>query len=120
MRILKAYTEAGTSGKQGLGLAGKIAKSEPRSRPSAQPWGDSVNLSPEAMALLNSDDNGFMNSSPDDGLYDQSGNMTRQFDAAQDELRRLAAQFASSAKTRDIAGKISGLSGQLSGIQLRV
>ena len=121
MRINKAYIEAGTSGKQGLGLAGKIAKSEPRGRSSApRSGGDILNLSPEALALLNGDDNPTLNSGPDDGLYDQSGNMTRQFDTVQEELRRLAAKFASAAKDNATASKLNSLSGQLSSIQLQV
>ena len=119
MRIIQAYTEAGTSGKQGL--AGKIAKAEPRARLSGQrESGDSVNLSPEALAMLANEDAESLNSGPDDGLYDQSGNLTRQFDNVQAELRKLASMFSRTRQNSQVRSELAAANAQLSSIRLEI
>lgn len=121
MRINRAYTDAGASGKQGLGLtANNIAPAEGRARPRPRDTGDKLHLSPEALELLASGGEPSLNASPDDGLYDQYGNLTRQFDTVQNELRRLASQFSGEGGDGATLSRINGLRGQLAGIRATV
>lgn len=118
MRINRAYTDTGAMGKQRLANSVPAQKEGRSSRQVTSSSGDSLNLSSEALALLAQNDNNSMSSSPDDGTYDQFGNMTRHFDTVQQELRSIAAQL--NGANPALQGKLAGVRNQLASIRAEV
>lgn len=116
MQILKAYSGLGN----GLPQPGQLQHAEERDArqqkaPEAQ--GDTVNLSLEAREAL--EGRGLpLSAQAADATYDQYGNVTRQFDSLQGELRNLASSLL--AQGAGASGHISQLQSQLRALRAMV
>lgn len=118
MRILKAYADAGATGNQNFGLP-VTRKVEREAREQRQsPAGDRISLSAEAREMLASGEES-VSVCPQDATYDQYGNMTRQFDSLQQDLRGLAGK-AMAEGDMALAGKLGILGNRLAALKAQV
>lgn len=121
MRVLKAYTDAGQMGQQGFGAVGMPRPEHEQSREKPKPSrsGDSISLSDEAREMLA---NGGVNLSvmPQDATYDKQGNVMRQFDNLQSELRALSSQFMGEPGAAGILSRLGSMQLQVNGLRAQV
>lgn len=121
MRILKAYENVSAMGQQNLGSRGgrdgdgrkqSVTSSVSRS-------GDCLHLSSQAREMLA---NGGKSISvlPQDATYDKQGNVMRQFDNLQSELRALATQFIGKSGNAAVLGRIGSMQAQAAGLRAQV
>lgn len=122
MRILKAYAEAGKTGNQGQSfLRSKPVEPGTVKKPvTAKPGGDSLSISAEARALLEGASPESIMSGPQDATYDQNGNVMRQFDELQNDLRRIASQVISYGDDSGLAARLGGVRNQLATLRAQV
>lgn len=119
MNVLKAYADSGATGGQNFGLP-VIKRSERETANRKNPQsGDSITLSQEARDMLASGGES-ISVCPQDATYDQHGNMTRQFDSVQSDLRNLAARVMSGGDNPALAGKLGALNYQLGMLKAQV
>lgn len=122
MQIVRGYVDASAAGKDRFNSnSSKKPVIQSREKPKTQikASGDSLSLSPEAREML--ENNGvLLSATPQDATYDQYGNMTRQFDSLQNDLRQLQAQFNGYPQGSVIKGKISSVRAQLAGIEAQI
>lgn len=125
MRILKAYERASAAGAQGYnhrqGFAAPVqAPGEQAARVKDRlKAADRITLSDEALRMLENGGDALHNC-PQDATYDQFGNVTRQFDSIQNDLRSLASQFMSSPANSGMLGRISSLRSQVAALEATV
>ena len=122
MRILKAYQDISAMGQQNFGsTSGKQAELSRSAAPKSQisRSGDSLSLSDEAREMLA---NGGPNISvmPQDATYDKQGNVMRQFDNLQSELRSLASQFIGQPGSAGVLGRLGSMQSQVAGLRAQV
>lgn len=121
MQILKAYADAGATGKRNFVATPGLQRESGQTREQRNSnSGDSITLSQEALDMLENGGQDTLSTCPQDATYDQFGNVTRQFDSLQNDLRRLAAQFRTSAESAGMLGQISSLQSRLSAIKAQV
>lgn len=119
MRVLRAYADTGASNGQNFAMTPlRRTEREPQEQ-RATPSGDSVSLSPEAREMLENGGNS-LSVCAQDATYDQYGNVTRQFDALQNELRNLAGKVMFNTDSPGLAGKIGALGSQLASLKAQV
>lgn len=119
MRIMKAYSGLGNelpSPGMPLGSNGERQKNEPRKM---SPGGDTINLSAEAREALAGGEVP-LSAQAADATYDQYGNVTRQFDSLQGELRNLASSLMSTGEGSAISGRVNMLQTQLRSLEAMV
>lgn len=114
MRVLKAYAEASALGQQNASLGQLNPVTEEKARPKQKPSksGDSITLSDEAREML-ANGGGSLSVMPHDATYDRQGNVMREFDNMQADLRALASQFAGEPGSAGMLGRIGSLQSQL-------
>lgn len=119
MRVLKAYADAGANGNYGFSrsVSGFGGRATPTERLKT---GDSISLSEEAQQMLKNRDNGALSNCPQDATYDQYGNVTREFNSLQNDLRRLATQFVSRPDGAGLLGKLNSVGYQLAALEAQV
>lgn len=122
MRVLQAYANAQALDQQNYGGSSQqriqARPSVNASRTSAS--GDVISLSDTARNLCM---NGGMDSIsvlPQDATYDQRGNVTRQYDVLQGELRSLASQFISTPGAQGLLGGLGGVQARMAGLRAQV
>lgn len=122
MRILKAYADAGAMGQQSFGniAPGQAEQGAVREKPKASKSGDSVSLSEEAREMLESGGQAGLTVTPQDATYDQHGNVMRQFDNLQSELRSLASQFMLTPGAQGMMGEALKMQGRVAGLRAQV
>lgn len=120
MRILKAYSNTDAPGRQNLGVPIIRHDEEARDKKRQKQGGDTLNISEEARNMLANGSKEMVSACPQDATYDQFGNMTRQFEEIQNDLRSLAAQFNATPQDANMRGKINGLRAQLAGLQTHI
>lgn len=118
MRVLKAYAEAGAFGQQGSTSAMPVIE-KGREKPRPSKSGDSISLSDEARELL---ENGgaSLSVTPQDATYDKQGNVMRQFDNLQSELRALSSHFLAEPGSAQVLGRLGSLQSQVVGLRAQV
>lgn len=120
MNILKAYADAGATGGQNFGMnamQGAPAAKRPETA-EVKTSGDSVRLSAEAIAMLESGGAENLQVCANDATYDQNGNVTRQVDALQRDLISLSR--AAYAMGPGISGQIGALRAHAQGLRAQV
>lgn len=121
MRVLKAYQNIGSMGQQPRGSLDSRATETRRAPVKSQVSrsGDCLSLSAEARELLAG---GGANVSvlPQDATYDRQGNVMRQFENLQSELRALGSKFIGSPENAAIAGGLGAMRAQLAGLRAQV
>lgn len=122
MRILKAYEDISAMGQQNFGSPGgkptELGKAgAPKSQVSRS--GDSLSLSEAAREMLA---NGGTNISvmPQDATYDKQGNVMRQFDNLQSELRALTSQFIGQPGSAGVLSRLGSMQTQVAGLRAQV
>lgn len=123
MQILKAYADAGATGRQGFNNPAIKAPKNEKGRETAsrqQPSGDRTSISAEARSLLENGAPDLIAAGPMDATYDQYGNVLRQFDDLQNDLRRLASQLHNYPGAGDIGGQVNALRSQLTSLRTQV
>lgn len=119
MKILKAYSGLGNElPSPGAPLVhhGERQKQEEKN---LAPRGDTVNLSAEARQALAGGEVP-LSSQAADATYDQYGNVTRQFDSLQGELRNLASSLLTNGEDAGLAGRVNTLQTQLRSLEAMV
>lgn len=121
MRALKAYANAGALSQQDFG-SGHIARPEQnqvRQKPVPSKSGDSISLSDEAIEALG---NGGASISvmPQDATYDRQGNVMRQLDNLQSELRALSSEYMNVPGAAPVLGRLGSLQSQVTGLRALV
>lgn len=117
MRILKAYADAAVLGQQGTGV---LNSAPGRARVQKSKSGDCISISSEALNMQKQDGMGSISVMPQDATYDQRGQVLRQFDTLQGEMRALTSQFMSSAATQDMLGPMRQMQSQLTSLRAQV
>lgn len=121
MRILKAYADAGAMGQQGFGSAviNRPEQETVRPKPKPSKSGDSISLSDEAREML---ENGAASMAvmPHDTTYDKQGNVMRQLDSLQSDLRTLATQFMGQPGTAGVLSRLGSMQSQITGLRAQV
>lgn len=119
MNVLKAYANAGN--------LGQTTYSPPNYNRTSQAWsgkdkqsGDFLNISAEAMEKLEESQQNSISVMPQDTTYDQHGNVTRQLDSLQGDLRHLASQFLSDPAALGMLGHLGAIQSRLSSIRAQV
>lgn len=120
MNILKAYADAGALGQQNYGdiRAPRPRNGQTVSRQSQK--GDYLSLSAEAQELLEHGGQPNISVMPQDATYDQHGQVMRQLDSLQGDLRHLAAQFMAQAGMEGMIGRLGAMQSQLFSIRAQV
>lgn len=121
MNILKAYADAGAMGQQGYGALKSLRQGAPAqntARPAQK--GDFLSLSEEAQALLVNGGQKSISVMPQDATYDQNGQVMRQIDSLQGDLRQLAAQFMAQGGAGGMLGRLGSMQSRLSSIRAQV
>ncbi len=121
MRALKAYANAGALGQQHFGSANapRIEENQTRQKPAPSKSGDSISLSDEAIeALANGGSN--ISVMPQDATYDRQGNVMRQVDNLQSELRALSSEFMNVPGSAPVLGRLGSLQSQVTGLRAMV
>lgn len=121
MQILKAYADAGASGKQGTSLLpGKVAASDSRGKTQVKSKsGDKISISDEAKQLLISGQSP-LSLYAQDATYDQYGNVTRQLDSLQSDIRQLAQDAMGTPGALGLGGRLSSLQSQIATLKAQV
>lgn len=122
MRVLKAYADAGAMGQQGFGSIGMtMAEREQQPKQKAKPSksGDSISLSEEARELL-ATGGASMSMLPQDATYDKQGNVMRQVDNLQADLRALTSQLIAEPGTAGILGRLGSMQSQVTSLRAQV
>lgn len=121
MRLLKAYADAGAMGQQNFGslTMPRSEQDQPREKPKPSKSGDSVSLSEEARELLASGGTS-MSVTPQDATYDKQGNVMRQFDNLQSDLRALTSQFMNEPGSAAILNRLGSLQSQVGSLRAQV
>lgn len=122
MQILKAYADAGATGNQNFGLMPGKTEAGERGRPKTQlkSSGDSLNISQAARDMLENGGAGQLSSSPHDLTYDQYGNINRDFENIQSDLRQLAGQLATHAGDAVLRGGVNAMRSRLASLRQMV
>lgn len=120
MNVLKAYADAGAMGQQHYGSLIAPARQGAAARQTPKRSGDFVSLSNEAMELLGSYGTGQISMAPQDATYDQHGQVTRQLDSLQADLRHLATQFMAQPDGGGMLGHIGAMQSRLATIRAQV
>lgn len=121
MRVLKAYADAGAMGQQNFGSMNPVRTQREQAGPKQTPAkrGDSISLSDEAREAL-ANGGATLSATPHDATYDKQGNMTRQFDNLQSELRALAAEFINEPGAAKILGRLGSMQSQVASLRTQV
>lgn len=119
MRILKAYSGLGNELPSPGASMGRMGEREKNEHKSPSPSGDTVNLSAEARQALAGGEVP-LSAQAADATYDQYGNVTRQFDSLQGELRNLASSLMSTDEGAGISGRVNMLQTQLRSLEAMV
>lgn len=121
MNVLKAYADAGAMGQQNFGPMALPRPEQRAARPGQKPSrsGDSISLSEEARTALES---GGRNVSvmPQDATYDRQGNVLRQVDNLQSDLRALASQFIGESGATGVMSRLGSMQSQIAGLRAQV
>lgn len=121
MRVLQAYANASALGQQNLGTY-----EQSRKQSGQQPFiktsksGDSISLSDTARNLYLNGSQESISVLPQDATYDQRGNVTRQYDVLQGELRSLANQFMATPGAQGMMAGLRGMQAQMAGLRAQV
>lgn len=118
MRILKAYAQAGMLGQDSASTPAQASTSRSRANVHSRS-GDVISISDEARDLMHNDLGYGYSVTPQDATYDQRGNIMRQVDSMQGELRALASQFATQGEDK-ILGSLKGMQQQLTSLRAMV
>lgn len=121
MNILKAYADAGAMGQRDYSaiMTPRNSGAPTISRQSQK--GDFLSLSDEARELLEQGYQTTISVMPQDATYDQHGQVMRQLDSLQGDLRQLAAQFmAQGAPHGGMLGRLGAMQSRLSSIRAQV
>lgn len=119
MRVLKAYTDAGALGQQTSSQLSPEAVARARKDAPARS-GDVISISEEARDLIENGGACGISVTPQDATYDQRGNIMRQFDALQGDLRALSSQFAANSDDAQILSSLGGIKSQLTTLRAMV
>lgn len=119
MNVLKAYANSGNLG-QAAYLPANYNRASQAGSGKSQQSGDFLNISEEAMEKLEASQQGSVSVLPQDATYDQHGNVTRQLDSLQGDLRLLAAQFMADSATLGMIGHLGAIQSRLSSIRAQV
>ncbi|MBD5553410.1 MAG: hypothetical protein HDQ44_03635 [Desulfovibrio sp.] len=121
MRVLKAYAKASALGQQNSSprLLDHVEQSPRKTKSQRPKSGDSITLSDEAMELLaNGADS--VSVMPHDTTYDRQGNVMREFDNMQADLRALKNEFMDEPGAAPILGRIGSMQSQLTSLRASV
>ncbi len=121
MRILKAYENISAMGQQNFGSPREKVAQE-RTKPvhsQVSRSGDCLHLSEQARELLA---NGGKSISvmPQDATYDKQGNVMRQFDNLQSDLRALTSQFIGVPGSAGVLSRLGSMQSQVTGLRAQV
>lgn len=120
MRVLKAYTDAGMLGQDTTYPNVQPAQTRrPRTNVPSR-GGDVISISDEARDLMQQDMPGGMSVTPQDAVYDQRGNIMRQFDSLQGDLRALSAKIMTNGENDAIMNSLRGMQSQLTTLRAQV
>lgn len=122
MRVIKAYTDAASTGKQNFGLLGNRVPSRAgqSGAVASKPGGDRISLSDEAIEMLETGSPDALSFCPQDATYDQYGNVTREMESLQSDLRRLAAKFMASADGVGMTGRVNAINSEIAALKAQV
>ncbi len=119
MNILKAYADAGAMGQQGYSAIRTPRTAFGQSVQRQPQKGDFLSLSAEAQELLEQRRQN-LSVTPQDATYDQHGQVMRQLDSLQGDLRQLAAQFMAQPGNEGMLGRLGAMQSRLSSIRAQV